>query len=108
MLCYLFPHMAGHNKWSKVKRYKEVVDKRKGALFSKILKEIMVAARSGSDSSANPRLRKLMLDAREASVPKDNIERAIKKGAGELGDGAQLEELTYEGFGPGGVAFMVE
>ncbi len=100
--------MAGHNKWSKVKRLKAVTDKRRGAMFSKILKEIMVAAKMGSDPSGNARLRKAISDAKAQSVPKDNIERAVKKGAGEMGDGVQLEELTYEAFGPGGVAFMIE
>jgi len=99
--------MAGHNKWSKVKRYKEVADKKKGAMFSKLLKEIMVAAKSGSDPSGNARLRKAITDAKTQSVPKDNIDRAIKKGSGELGD-VQLDELTYEGYGPGGIAVMVE
>lgn len=100
--------MSGHNKWSKVKRYKEAADKRRGAMFSKILKEIMVAARGGTDPGANPRLRKVIIDARNSSIPKENIERAIKKGAGELDDGTHLEELIYEGFGPGGVGIMVE
>ncbi len=99
--------MAGHNKWSKVKRYKEAADKKKGAVWSKILKEIMVAAKNGSDPSANARLRKAITDAKAASVPKDNIERAIKKGAGEL-EGGTLDELVYEGYGPHGVAILVE
>ena len=99
--------MAGHNKWSKVKRLKAVTDSRKNAVFTKILKEIMVAAKNGKDPDANARLRKAISDARAASVPKDNIERAIKKGAGEL-EGGQIEELIYEGYGPGGVAILVE
>jgi len=99
--------MAGHNKWSKVKRLKAVTDARKNAVFTKILKEIMVAAKNGKDPDSNARLRKAISDARAASVPKDNIERAVKKGAGEL-EGGQIEELTYEGYGPGGVAILVE
>ena len=90
-----------------MKRLKAVTDARKNAVFTKILKEIMVAAKNGKDPDANARLRKAISDARAASVPKDNIERAIKKGAGEL-DGGQLEELIYEGYGPGGVAILVE
>jgi YebC/PmpR family DNA-binding regulatory protein len=100
--------MAGHNKWSKVKRYKEVADKKKGAAFSKILKEIMLAAKSGTDPDSNASLRKLIGDAKAISIPKDNIERAIKKGSGELNDGAQLEELVYEGYAPGGIAVLVD
>lgn len=90
-----------------MKRLKAVTDKRKNAVFTKILKEIMVAARNGKDPDLNPRLRKAVSDARAASVPKDNIERAIKKGAGEL-EGGQMEELTYEGYGPGGVAILID
>lgn len=99
--------MAGHNKWSKVKRLKAVTDKRKNAVFTKILKEIMVAAKNGKDPDLNPRLRKAISDARAASVPKDNIERAVKKGSGEL-EGGQMEELIYEGYGPGGVAVLID
>lgn len=99
--------MAGHNKWSKVKRYKEVADRKKGAAFSKVLKEIMIAARSNTDPESNFRLRKAIEDAKALSVPKDNIERALKKASGEL-DGQQLEELVYEGYGPGGVAILIE
>ena len=100
--------MAGHNKWSKVKRYKEVADRKKGAAFSKVLKEIMLAAKNGADPDANASLRKLIGDAKAISIPKDNIERAIKKGSGELSDGAQLEEIVYEGYAPGGVAILVD
>lgn len=100
--------MAGHNKWSKVKRLKAVTDRKRGAAFSKVLNEIMIAAKSGSDPSGNARLRKAVADAKAFSVPRDNIERAIKKGAGELGEGVHLEELVYEGFGPNGVGFIVE
>lgn len=100
--------MAGHNKWSKVKRYKEIADKKKGAAFTKLLKEITIAARAGGDPDGNARLKKAISDAKSQSVPKDNIERAIKRGTGELGDGAQMEELLYEGYGPAGTAVLVE
>ncbi len=100
--------MAGHNKWSKVKRLKAVVDGRKGKVFSRLAKEITLAARAGGgDAAMNPRLRTLLLKAREANMPADNVERAIKKGAGEL-EGQQIEEMIYEGYGPGGVALVVQ
>jgi YebC/PmpR family DNA-binding regulatory protein len=100
--------MAGHNKWSKVKHIKAVVDVKRGKVFSKMAKEITVAAKhGGGNPDLNARLRSAVLAARAANVPNDNIERAIKKGTGELG-GAVIEEVTYEGYGPGGVAFMVE
>lgn len=100
--------MAGHNKWSKVKHIKAVVDVKRGKVFSKLSKELTVAAKNGgSNPDLNARLRSAILAARAANVPNDNIERAIKKGAGEL-EGAAIEEITYEGYGPGGVAMMVE
>lgn len=100
--------MAGHNKWSKVKRIKAVVDARKGKAFSRVAKEITLAARSGGgDAAMNPRLRTLLLKAREVNMPSDNVERAIKKGTGEL-EGQQIEEFTYEGYGPGGIALVVQ
>lgn len=100
--------MAGHNKWSKVKHIKAVVDVKRGKVFSKLSKELTVAAKhGGSNPDLNARLRSAILAARAANVPNDNIERAIKKGAGELG-GDAIEEITYEGYGPGGVAFMIE
>lgn len=99
--------MAGHNKWSKVKRIKAVLDVRKGKAFSRVAKEITLAARSGGgDAAMNPRLRTLLLKAREVNMPRENIERAIKKGTGEL-EGQQIEEFTYEGYGPGGIALVV-
>jgi len=99
--------MAGHNKWAKVKRIKAVVDVRRGKLFSRLSREITIAAKSGGgDPAANPRLRTLLLKGRDANMPTDNVERAIKKGTGEL-SGAAFEELTYEGYGPGGVATIV-
>jgi YebC/PmpR family DNA-binding regulatory protein len=100
--------MSGHSKWSTIKRKKGAADAKRGKLFTKIIKEIMVAARmGGGDINANPRLRTAVLAAKAENMPKDNIDRAIKKGAGEL-EGVNYEELTYEGYGPGGVAMMVE
>ncbi len=100
--------MAGHSKWAQIKRKKAVTDARRGRLWSKLLKEISVAARlSGGDPAANPRLRAAIQDAKGANVPNDNIDRAIKRGTGEL-QGASYEEVTYEGYGPGGVAILVQ
>ena len=100
--------MSGHSKWSTIKRKKGAADAKRGKLFTKIIKEIMVAARfGGGDINANPRLRTAVLAAKAENMPKDNIERAIKKGTGEL-EGVNYEELTYEGYGPGGVAMMLE
>ena len=100
--------MAGHNKWSKIKRKKAVNDARRGAQFTKLIREITVAARDGGGSPEfNARLRLAVETARQASMPADNIERAIKKGTGEL-EGVNYEEVTYEGYGPGGVAIFVE
>jgi YebC/PmpR family DNA-binding regulatory protein len=100
--------MAGHSHWAKVKRTKGVVDQRRGSLFSKLSKEISVAARmGGGDPNFNPRLRQAIATARGESVPVDNIERAIKKGTGEL-EGAAYDEMVSEGYGPGGVAILVE
>lgn len=101
--------MAGHSKWSKVKHIKGPLDVKRGAAFSKLVKEITVAARMGGGEyvSGNPRLRTLVDLARAANMPKENVERAIKKGTGEL-EGAQYEETLYEGYGPGGVAMVIE
>jgi YebC/PmpR family DNA-binding regulatory protein len=100
--------MSGHSKWSTIKHKKAATDARRGKLFTKILREITVAARlGGGDPKANPRLRGAVLDARSNSVPGDTIERAIKKGTGEL-EGEAYEEVTYEGYGPAGVAVLVE
>jgi YebC/PmpR family DNA-binding regulatory protein len=100
--------MSGHSKWSTIKHKKAATDARRGKLFTKILREITVSARlGGGDPKSNPRLRGAVLEARSNSVPGDNIERAIKKGTGEL-EGESYEELTYEGYGPGGVAVLVE
>jgi YebC/PmpR family DNA-binding regulatory protein len=100
--------MSGHSKWSTIKHKKGALDARRGKLWTKLLKEITVAARlGGSDIEANPRLRLAVDQAKAANMPKDNYERAIKKGAGEL-DGVTYEEILYEAYGPGGVAFLVE
>lgn len=101
--------MAGHSKWSKVKRFKGAIDAKRGKIFSKLSKEISIAAKAGGgDPNANPRLRSAIQAARAQSMPGDNIERAIKRGTGEDRDGGQLEEMVYEGYAPGGVALMVE
>ena len=100
--------MAGHNKWSKVKHIKARVDAIKGRVFSKCAHEIALAARAGGgDPSANARLRNAIDNAKAVSMPKENIERAIKKGTGELG-GAAIQEVIYEGYGPAGIAFIIE
>lgn len=100
--------MAGHNKWSKVKRQKAVTDARKGKVFSRLSRDIsLVAKAGGGDPEGNARLRTLLLKAREANMPADNIDRAIKKGTGEL-PGVVYEDVTYEAYGPGGVAFVVK
>lgn len=99
--------MAGHSKWKQIKHYKAAADAKRGALFTKLIREITVAAKAGGgDPDGNPRLRTAIEAARAASMPKDNIERAIKKGTGEL-EGVSYSEITYEGFGPGGVAILV-
>jgi len=100
--------MAGHNKWSKVKRLKAVTDSRRGKVFSRLSRDITLAAKSGGgDPDGNARLRTLVNKARDANMPADNVDRAIKKGTGEL-PGVVYEEITYEGYGPGGVAFIVK
>ncbi|HEY8489618.1 MAG TPA: YebC/PmpR family DNA-binding transcriptional regulator [Dehalococcoidia bacterium] len=100
--------MAGHSKWAQIKRQKGVADARRGALFTKLAREITVAARQGGgDPDMNPRLRLAVERARDANMPMDNIERAIKRGVGET-DAAALQEVTYEAYGPGGVAILIE
>ncbi len=100
--------MAGHNKWSKVKHIKARVDVIKGKVFSKCAHEIALAARAGGgEPSMNARLRTAIDNAKAVSMPKENIDRAIKKGTGELG-GAAIQEVTYEGYGPSGIAFIIE
>ncbi len=99
--------MAGHSKWKQIKHYKAAADAKRGALFTKLIREITVAARQGGgDPAGNPRLRTAIDTARNASMPKENIERAIKKGTGEL-EGVDYQEITYEGYGPGGVALLI-
>ena len=100
--------MSGHSKWATIKRAKGAADAKRGKIFTKLIKEISIAARmGGGDPAANPSLRTVIIKARAANMPKDNIERAIKKGTGE--DGAtSYEELVYEGYAAGGVAVMVE
>jgi len=100
--------MSGHSRWSKVKNYKGAIDAKRGKIFSKLSKEISVAAKmGGGDPNFNPRLRQAIATARGESMPVDNIERAIKKGTGEL-EGAAYDEMIYEGYGPGGVAILLE
>lgn len=100
--------MSGHSKWSSIKHKKAAKDAKKGRLFTKLIKEITVAARmGGGDVNANPRLRTAVLAAKAASMPNDNVDRAIKKGTGEL-EGVSYEEVHYEGYGPGGAAIMIQ
>jgi len=100
--------MAGRSKWANIQHRKGAQDKKRGKLFTKLIREITVAARlGGGDIAANPRLRLAVDKAKAASMPKDNIERAIKKGSGDLGD-ADFQEIRYEGYGPGGTAVMVD
>ena len=100
--------MSGHSKWATIKHAKGAADAKRGQLFTKFIKEISIAAKmGGGDPATNQRLRTAVLKARAANMPKDNIERAIKKGTGELG-AVNYEELLYEGYGPGGVAVLVE
>jgi len=101
--------MSGHSKWSTIKRKKGAIDAKRGKAFTKIIKEITLAARlGGGDVEGNSRLRQAIMAAKEENMPKDNIERAIKKGLGGGEGAANYEEITYEGYGPGGVAVLVE
>ena len=100
--------MSGHSKWSSIKHKKAATDARRGKIFTKLIKEITVAARmGGGDLDANPRLRTAIQAAKSENMPKDNIERAVKKGTGEL-EGVNYEESIYEGYGPGGAAVLIE
>ncbi len=100
--------MSGHSKWSSIKHKKGATDAKRGKIFTKLIKEITVAARmGGGDPDANPRMRTAIAAAKSENMPKDNIERAIKKGTGEL-EGVNYEESTYEGYGPGGAAVFIE
>jgi YebC/PmpR family DNA-binding regulatory protein len=99
--------MSGHSKWATIKHKKAATDAKRGKAFTRIIKEIMIAARSGGgDADMNPRLRKAVTDAKAASMPADNIKRAIMRGTGEL-EGGQIDEITFEGYGPGGAAVLV-
>jgi YebC/PmpR family DNA-binding regulatory protein len=99
--------MSGHSKWSTIKHKKAATDAKRAKIWSRIIREITIAARGGSDPEGNPRLRAALLSGKAANMPKDTVEKAVKRGAGEL-EGAVYEEITYEGYGPGGVALMVE
>ena len=99
--------MSGHSKWSTIKHKKGALDAKRGKIFSKLSKEIAVSAKQGKDPDTNPRLRLALQKAKEANMPSDNVDRAIKKGTGEL-PGVMYEETTYEGYGAGGVAIIVE
>src|SRR5213596_3334658 len=99
--------MAGHSKWKQIKRKKAVTDQRRGALFTKLIREITISAKQGGgDPAGNARLRTAIDAAKAKSMPKENIDRAIKKGTGEL-EGVDYQEVTYEGYGPGGVAMII-
>ena len=99
--------MAGHSKWKQIKHYKAATDAKRGAQFTKLIREITMAAKlGGGDPAGNPRLRTAIDAAKAASMPKDNIERAVKKGTGDL-EGVEYVEVTYEGYGPGGVAMLI-
>src|SRR5436190_23623323 len=106
---YTFPPMSGHSKWHSIKHKKAVVDARRGQQFTKLARAITVAAREGGgDPEGNSALALAVQKARDASMPKDNIERAIAKGTGESGDTDQIQTVIYEGYGPGGVALLIE
>ena len=98
--------MSGHSKWATIKHKKGALDAKRGRIFTRIIKEIMIAARNGGDPDANPRLRTAILAAKGVSMPADNIKRAIMRGTGEL-EGGQIDEVMYEGYGPGGAAVLV-
>ena len=101
--------MSGHSKWAKIKRKKQGTDAARGRIFTKLIREITIVARhGGGDPNSNPRLRTVIDEAKAANMPMDNVERAIKRGTGALDDGQILEEVTYEGYGPNGVAILIE
>ncbi len=99
--------MSGHSKWATIKHKKAATDAKRGRIFTRLIKEITIAARAGGDSDTNPRLRTAITAAKAASMPADNIKRAIQRGTGQL-PGVAIEEVTFEGYGPGGVAVLVE
>src|SRR5437879_3025228 len=98
--------MSGHSKWATIKHKKAALDSKRGKSFTRVIKEITIAARNGGDPDANPRLRTAILAAKAVSMPADNIKRAIMRGTGEL-EGGQIDEITFEGYGPGGAAVLV-
>src|ERR1022692_3222903 len=98
--------MSGHSKWATIKHKKAALDAKRGKSFTRIIKEIMIAARNGGDPDGNPRLRSAILAAKAASMPSDNIKKAVMRGTGEL-EGGQIEEVMFEGYGPGGAAVLV-
>src|SRR5258707_2802620 len=98
--------MSGHSKWATIKHKKAATDSKRGKSFTRIIKEISIAARNGGDPDANPRLRTAILAAKAASMPADNIKKAVMRGTGEL-EGGQIEEVMFEGYGPGGAAVLV-
>src|SRR5204863_6325937 len=101
--------MSGHSKWATIKHKKGALDAKRGKIFTRLIKEISIAAKNGGgDPDGNPRLRSAILAARSASMPNDNVERAIKRGTGEGTDAQHFDEITYEGYAPGGVAVIVE
>jgi len=99
--------MSGHSKWATIKHKKAALDAKRGKAFTRIIKEITIAARGGGDPDSNPRLRTAVLAAKAVSMPADNIKRAIMRGTGEL-EGGQIDEIIFEGYGPGGVAILVD
>src|SRR5579859_4196833 len=100
--------MSGHSKWATIKHKKAATDARRGKVFTKIIREIMIAARSGgADPNTNPRLRTAILAAKNENMPNDNIERAILRGTGQM-EGEQYDEVTFEGYGPGGVGVLIQ
>src|SRR5262252_4531984 len=98
--------MSGHSKWATIKHKKAALDAKRGKVFTRLIKEIMIAARSGGDPDMNPRLRTAVLAAKAVSMPSDNIKKAIMRGTGEL-EGGQIDEILFEGYGPGGAAVLV-
>jgi YebC/PmpR family DNA-binding regulatory protein len=98
--------MSGHSKWATIKHKKAALDSKRGKIFTRLIKEIMIAARSGGDADANPRLRTAITAAKAVSMPSENIKRAVMRGTGEL-EGGQIDEIMYEGYGPGGAAVLV-
>src|ERR1043165_9967989 len=98
--------MSGHSKWATIKHKKAALDSKRGKMFTRIIKEIMIAARSGGDPDGNPRLRTAIVAAKAVSMPSDNIKKAIMRGSGEL-EGGQIDEVMFEGYGPGGAAVLV-